>query len=153
MKIVIIFINNNYCGTIPVVNNDKVLLTDNFEVDKETANNYVYAEKIVEEEPTSNYTSMKDFLSENGFTNIVRAYNIIGNNTSRAYFYFDNTFNGKTFGTNELPAAWGIYTLNGYFEGAVVANEGKIANFTIASDKLYTGEHSTYDANKDGDEE
>lgn len=60
------------------------------------------------------------------------------------------TFNGKTFGTNELPAAWGIYTLNGYFEGAVVANEGKIANFTIASDKLYTGEHSTYDANKDG---
>lgn len=91
-----IFINNNYCGTIPVVNNDKVLLTDNFEVDKETANNYVYAEKIVEEEPTSNYTSMKDFLNENGFTNIVRAYNIIGNNTSRAYFYFDNTFNGKT---------------------------------------------------------
>ena len=91
-----IFINDNYHGTIPVVNNDKVLLTDNFEVDKETANNYVYATQIVEEEPTSNYTSMKDFLSENGFTNIVRAYNIIGNNTSRAYFYFDNTFNGKT---------------------------------------------------------
>ena len=60
------------------------------------------------------------------------------------------TFNGKTFGTNELPAAWGIYTLNGYFEGAVVAKEGKIANFTIASDKLYTGTHSAYNTNVNG---
>lgn len=59
-------------------------------------------------------------------------------------------FNGKTFGTNALPAAWGIYTLNGYFEGAIVAKEGKIANFTIASDKLYTGTHSTWNANEDG---
>ena len=49
------------------------------------------------------------------------------------------TFNGKTFGTNELPAAWGIYTLNGYFEGAVVAKEGKIGEWIIDSKKIYTG--------------
>lgn len=60
------------------------------------------------------------------------------------------TFNSKTFGTDDLPAAWGMYTLNGYFEGAIIANEGKIANFTIASDKLYTGTHSAYNTNADG---
>ena len=125
-----IFINDNYHGTIPVVNNDKVLLTDNFEVDKETANNYVYATQIVEEEPTSNYTSMKNFLSENGFTNIVRAYNIIGNNTSRAYFYFDNTFNGKTL--RILGIKDGSYLT----QDAVVENGMIIANIYMKDELI-----------------
>lgn len=125
-----IFINDNYCGTIPVVNNDKVLLTDNFEVDKETANNYVYATQIVEEEPTSNYTSMKNFLSENGFTNIVRAYNIIGNNASRAYFYFDNTFNGKTL--RILGIKDGSYLT----QDAVVENGMIIANIYMKDELI-----------------
>lgn len=56
------------------------------------------------------------------------------------------TYNGQTF----QEAKWGVYTYNGYFEGAVVANEGKIANFTIASDKLYTGTHSAYNTNVNG---
>ena len=50
------------------------------------------------------------------------------------------TFNGKTFGTDEeLPAVWGIYTRNGYFEGAIIANEGKIGEWTIDAKKIYTG--------------
>ncbi len=58
--------------------------------------------------------------------------------------------NGITYNGETLSAQWGVYTYNGYFEGAIIANEGKIANFTIASDKLYTGTHSAYNTNADG---
>ena len=45
------------------------------------------------------------------------------------------TYNGQTF----QEAKWGVYTYNGYFEGAVVANEGKIGEWIIDSKKIYTG--------------
>lgn len=91
-----LLIDEMFYGTIPVVNNDRVLLTDNFQVDLDTSKEYVYATTITEENKTSNYSSMIDYLNEYGFTNIVRSYYINGNkNTRKAYFYFDNSFNGK----------------------------------------------------------
>ena len=46
---------------------------------------------------------------------------------------------GITYNEQTLPAQWGVYTYNGYFEGAVVANEGKIGEWIIDSKKIYTG--------------
>ena len=43
-------------------------------------------------------------------------------------------YNGST-----LPAQWGVYTYNGYFNGSIVANSGLIGGFTIDNDRLYTG--------------
>ena len=43
-----------------------------------------------------------------------------------------STVNGQT------PTGWGIYTDNGYFNGVIVSNSGKIGNFTIAND-LHSG--------------
>ena len=44
------------------------------------------------------------------------------------------TYNGST-----LDSQWGVYTYNGFFEGAIVANSGLIGGFTIDNDRLYTG--------------
>ena len=49
------------------------------------------------------------------------------------------TYNGQTF----QEAKWGVYTYNGYFEGAVVAKEGKIGEWIIDSKKIYTGTWGT----------
>ena len=44
-----------------------------------------------------------------------------------------NAVNGET------PTGWGIYTDNGYFNGVIVSNSGKIGGFTIGSTDLYNG--------------
>lgn len=46
---------------------------------------------------------------------------------------------GLTFNNTTLPNQWGIYTNNGYFSGAIVANSGKIGGFTIGETAIYTG--------------
>ena len=46
---------------------------------------------------------------------------------------------GITYNEQTLPTQWGVYTYNGYFEGAVVAKEGKIGEWIIDSKKIYTG--------------
>ncbi|MDD3121938.1 MAG: hypothetical protein PHC62_00315 [Candidatus Izemoplasmatales bacterium] len=52
--------------------------------------------------------------------------------------------NGRT------PSGWGIYTDNGYFNGVVVSNLGNIGGYKISETAIYTGEHSTWNANNEG---
>ena len=59
----------------------------------------------------------------------------------------------KLGGDSEYPKSWGIYTTNGYFKGRIVADSGKIGGtngWSIATDVLYSGSHSTYNADSDG---
>lgn len=59
----------------------------------------------------------------------------------------------KLGGDSEYPKSWGIYTTNGYFKGRIVADSGKIGGingWSIATDVLYSGSHSTYNADNDG---
>ena len=50
-----------------------------------------------------------------------------------------NIVSGSTASETQ-PTGWGIYTTNGFFEGKVVANAGKIANWTIESNaETYNG--------------
>ena len=37
------------------------------------------------------------------------------------------------------PQGWGIYTNNGYFDGVIVSNEGKIGGWTLGADRIWTG--------------
>lgn len=41
------------------------------------------------------------------------------------------------------PTGWGIYTNNGYFSGTIAAEKGKIANWTITSSSIQTGDFNT----------
>lgn len=54
-----------------------------------------------------------------------------------------NIVDGST-STDTKPTGWGIYTTNGFFKGKIVANAGKIANFTISGSNLYSNGHDTY---------
>lgn len=46
---------------------------------------------------------------------------------------------GLSFNGSTLANQWGIYTNNGYYTGAIVANSGKIGGFTIGETAIYTG--------------
>ena len=87
--------DNMYCGVVPIVNGDKVLLADYFQVDKTTADELVYARTITSTDNTENYENMVSYLAENGYSTILNSYYVTGNNTRKAYFYFDNALNGK----------------------------------------------------------
>lgn len=50
----------------------------------------------------------------------------------------------------QIPTGWGIYTSNGYFSGTIAAEKGKIANFTINGNKLYSNNHSAYNTSVTG---
>ena len=50
---------------------------------------------------------------------------------------FNNKVIGETIGTQNT---WGILTSMGYFEGAIVSNEGKIGGWTIGDHYLSAGE-------------
>lgn len=52
--------------------------------------------------------------------------------------------------TTATPSGWGIYTDNGFFKGKIAADGGVIGGFTISELQLYTGSHSTYNANNAG---
>lgn len=120
-----LLIDEMYYGNIPVVNNDKVLLADNFQVDLSTSNEYTYASVVTDENKTTNYTNMVNYLNDNGYNHIIYAYNIVGNNTRRAYFYFDNAYNGKTL--KILGIDNGVYTE----QDAIVENGMIIINILM----------------------
>lgn len=57
---------------------------------------------------------------------------------------------GVTYNGSTLDSQWGVYTYNGFFEGAVVSTEGSIGGFIIADGKLYTDGHPDYNTNAAG---
>jgi len=51
---------------------------------------------------------------------------------------------GMTFNGNQIEGTnnWGILTSMGYFEGAIISNEGQIGGWTIDENKLFNGTDS-----------